>query len=518
MGEASQPGDQMLDLNAHCGGGGVFGPNAWENPSLTGMHRLPPHSKNIRKVARSYYDYRRNLPKTQRKHHPSGPQPCVCLDSPGMQDGCVREYENIADFADSTIRIRGGNEELKSEHGWKFRLFPDPMSIPANYILPAAVETTADLPTFCSQRIKVPSNWTMDDSSHRNCCGVYDPPRYTNVQMPFDVLYPHVPESNPTGVYRLDFSALPLAWLKNNVNGTQVRRRVVLHFAGVDACFFVYINGHFVGMGKDSRLPSEFDVTPCINHHTQEEGEGSTMGDGGTEMNTLVVVVLKWCDGTFLEQQDHWRGMAGIHRSVFLYSTPAEAYIEDVFCRAKITNLKQQADNQSLRPLQKGVLEIQARIGRDDRTRIRGRNIYYNEEIECARSDGVTYRLVFQVFDSWWKPLFEKPIDPSDKENTAVRNAHFRSSLISFQLEIPGNIWAWSDERPTLYRLRATLVRIDSTSADVSSEIDVYNCCIGFRNIEISNRHLLVNGQPVLIKGVVSESIYCLSCVLTRIH
>ena len=502
MTDAAHPRGEMLDLNAHCGGGGVVGPNAWENPSLTGMHRLPPHSKNIRRMAHAYYNYRICHPDTQRRHYPSGPQPCVCLDSPGMQAGCVRSYANIADFSDSWS---GRDEELRSEHGWKFRLFPDPNSIPAKYILPATAGTTADLP-FCSHQNKVPSNWTMDYTSHRDCCGVYDPPRYTNVQMPFDVLYPHVPESNPTGVYRLEFSALPLGWLKNEINGTQVRRRVVLHLAGVESCCFVYMNGHFVGMGKDSRLPSEFDVTLCIHHHSGEKEEGSSVGNGEAEKNTLVVIVLKWCDGTFLEQQDHWRGMAGIHRSVFLYSTPAEAFIEDVFCRATITNLKQQADSTAFPPLYKGLLEIQARIGRDDRTRVRGRNIYYNEQIDCARSNGVIYRLVFQVFESsCWTPLFEVPIDPSDKGNAAVKDAQFRSNLLSFQVEVPGNILAWSDERPTLYRLRATLVKIDPSSANSPSDIDVYNCFIGFRNIEIANRRLLVNGQPVMIKGVVSE-------------
>lgn len=499
---STNPGE-MLDLNAHCGGG--VGPNAWENPSLTGMHRLPPHSKNIRKLAYSYYNYRISPP-MKREEYPCGPQPCVCLDSPGMKAGCVRSYANISDFTDSWS---GRDEELRSRYGWKFRLFPNPNSIPSNYVLPTPTVTTDDL-CFCSQRIKVPSNWTMDADSHEKCCGVYDPPRYTNVQMPFDVLYPHVPESNPTGLYRLEFSALPIGWLKSDVNGTQIRRRVVLHFAGVEACFFVYMNGHFVGMGKDSRLPSEFDVTPCINHHTGEESEGPSLAVEGAEKNTLVVIVLKWCDGTFLEQQDHWRGMAGIHRSVFLYSTPAEAYIEDVFCRAKITNLKQQAECQSFPPLHKGLLEIQARIGRDERTRIKGRNIYYNEQIECARSDGVTYRLLFQVFDSLWNPLFEEPIDPSDKGKTAVKDSHFRFNLLSFQLEVPGNILAWSDERPTLYRLRVTLVKIDPSAVVSTSGIDVYNCCIGFRNIEIVKRNLLINDQPVLIKGVVSEPVLTL--------
>ena len=110
----------------------------------------------------------------------------------------------------------------------------------------------------------------MED--HTNCCcDVHDPPRYTNVQMPFDTLYPHVPEDNPTGVYRLQFSKLPLGWMDSEQNGTQIKRRVVLHLGGVESCFFVYMNGMFVGMGKDSRLPSEFDVTDYIKHYKEND-------------------------------------------------------------------------------------------------------------------------------------------------------------------------------------------------------------------------------------------------------
>ena len=103
----------MIDLNAHCGGGGGGGdrggdgPNAWENPGLSGMNRLPPHSRNIRKMARDYHDYLLHLrhchdpEETRRRRedrrHPAGPMPCVCLDSPGAIPHCVvgGGYANI---------------------------------------------------------------------------------------------------------------------------------------------------------------------------------------------------------------------------------------------------------------------------------------------------------------------------------------------------------------------------------------------------------------------------------------
>ena len=521
----------MLDLNAHCGGSA--GPNAWENPSLTGMNRLPPHSKNIRKLSETYYDYTQ-LSSTQtheiyQRYHPTGPHPCICLDTPRNRSGCDERHNRVTIFQPinfdncdeppselldesmiSAIRQMRESQSYQpkstvlqtTEDGWKFRLFPNPKCIPKGYILPSSSSSSLSSSdeeelSYCTKKASIPSNWTMED--HTECCGVHDPPRYTNVQMPFDVLYPHVPTDNPTGVYRLEFSALPKGWVKSELNGsTQIKRRVVLHLGGIESCFFVYMNGEFVGMGKDSRLPSEFDVTPFIHH--QEDCMNDN--DGIIADNVLAIVVLKWCDGVFLEQQDHWRGMAGIHRSVYLYSTPADAYIEDVFCQATITNLREPEGQQAFPPQYKGLLKIQARIGRDDSTRIIGRNIYYNSQIECARANDVTYRLVFQLYDKNWKPMFEEPIDPTYEGNKLVNDSHLRSGLVAFQVEVPQSIMAWSDESPTLYRLRVTLVQINPASANLTCDIDVFTCKVGFRNIEIANRELLINGQPVLIKGV----------------
>jgi len=513
----------MLDLNAHCGGNA--GPNAWENPSLTGINRLPPHSKNIRRLAETYHNHQRDgssaaASSTHQEQHHTGPQPCISLDTPSNKSGCNELHKRATIFQPTIVNtldedtnlvepytsaVQKVREEERSQHpksttiqttqnGWKFRLFPNPTCIPKDYILPTSAQTSEKELSYCNKDATIPSNWTMQD--HTKCCGVHDPPRYTNVQMPFDTLYPHVPVDNPTGVYRLEFSALPIGWVNSEVNDTSIRRRVVLHLGGVESCFFVYMNGEFVGMGKDSRLPSEFDVTKFLHHY--KTGEEENENPSG---NVLAIIVLKWCDGVFLEQQDHWRGMAGIHRSVYLYSTPAEAYIEDVFCQATITNLNE-PEGKAFPPKHKGLLKIQARIGRDDMTRITGRNIYYNEQIECARDDDVTYRLMFQLYDKDWKPLFDEKIDPTYEGNKLVSDAHFRSGLVTFQVEVPGNILAWSDESPTLYRLRATLVQINPMSANLTTDIDVFDCKVGFRNIEISNRELLINGQPVLIKGV----------------
>ena len=142
--------------------------------------------------------------------------------------------------------------------------------------------------------------------------------------MPFAHQPPKVPEKNPTGVYRSSFT-LPKGWKE---------RRTVIHFGGVESAFFVFCNGSQVGFSKDSRTPVEFNLTPWVVSGT----------------NHLTVVVIRWSDGSFLEDQDHW-WMAGLHRSIYLRST-AMTYLEDVFSRGEL--------NQNL---DVGSLEVEARVG-----------------------------------------------------------------------------------------------------------------------------------------------------------
>ncbi|KAL3801629.1 hypothetical protein HJC23_013134 [Cyclotella cryptica] len=511
----------VLDDNPNIHHARSSTPNIWENPSVTGIHRLPPHSRSVASMAEDYCRYK------QQCREGMSIRPCVCLDSSALES-----------------RVSNDDHDVTSSTGWRFRLFCNPCSIPLDYILPKAREKEL---VFCENKVSIPHNWTMmpchrrpvsdvvsnantnsDSSSDIPKCGcqISDPPRYTNVRMPFSTLYPHVPIDNPSGVYRLEFSLNACQWTNNSSNdcssGTTFDQRVILHFGAVESCFFVYLNARFVGMGKDSRLPSEFDVTAflkCNCCRCTDEAVGSSNMDNGkgkngdndlsTTNNILTVIVLKWSDGSFLEQQDHWRGMGGIHRSVFLYSIPREAYIEDVFCRATIAKANEEISQGKTYPLKwKGLIRVDARIGRGPNTRVEGRDIYYNENIKClrsARSDNteVEYRMLFQLYDRNDVAIFDKPLDVTDPEATCLTEVNLRSNLISFAANVPGNIMAWSDEAPNLYRLEATLVRVvKQDEIESFHSIDTFHTKIGFRSIEITNRQLLINGEPVLIKGV----------------
>jgi beta-galactosidase len=181
---------------------------------------------------------------------------------------------------------------------------PDVVSLDGDWAFvlrdrPDAV-TSEDLvgPTADWSRAEVPGCWTMQG---------FDRPQYTNIQMPFPGPPPHVPDANPTGVYRRTVT-LPAAW---------AGQRLVLHVAGAETVLYVHVDGAPVAMGKDSRLPHEVDLTGVVEAGRPFE---------------LALSVVRWSDATYLEDQDHWHH-AGLHRSVFVYATPP-AYIADVHATA----------------------------------------------------------------------------------------------------------------------------------------------------------------------------------------
>ncbi|URD84095.1 Beta galactosidase small chain [Musa troglodytarum] len=150
---------------------------------------------------------------------------------------------------------------------------------------------------------KIPSNWQMHG---------FDRPIYTNVVYPFPINPPYVPSDNPTGCYRKTFR-IPTEWKG---------RRILLHFEAVDSAFFVWVNGVLIGYSQDSRLPAEFEITDCC------------YPCDSSKENILAVQVLRWSDGSYLEDQDHW-WLSGIHRDVLLLSKP-QVFITDYFFKSTL--------------------------------------------------------------------------------------------------------------------------------------------------------------------------------------
>lgn len=302
----------------------------------------------------------------------------------------------------------------KSLNGsWKFRLVRNPESAPANFIMPDASESAF-------KPIAVPGNWTMQG---------YDKPHYTNVKMPWKNDPPFVPvDDNPTGLYRRKFT-IPADW-KN--------RRIVLHFGGVESVLYVYVNGHKVGMSKDSRLPAEFDITRYLKPGT----------------NVLAAMVIRYSDASYVEDQDHW-WMAGIYRDVYLYATDS-AYIQDVFATATLDS-----------DLVNGLLKIKTKLG------------FSVEPVEELTVSATLHRGGKQVATL-----------------SGTISASYR--VDGYALTLEKNIAKpapWSAEQPNLYSL---VVVLKDRKGRV---IEATGCRVGFRTIQVKDRELLINGKPVLIKG-----------------
>ena len=173
---------------------------------------------------------------------------------------------------------------------WKFRYFTSVYDVKEEFF-------AEGYDTSAFETIPVPSVWQNYGHDHH---------QYTNVRYPFPVDPPYVPYENPCGAYVRTFE-----WKKQ-----EEAPRAFLNFEGVDSCFYVWMNGSFVGYSQVSHSTSEFDVTDFLKDGT----------------NTIAVLVLKWCDGSYLEDQDKFR-MSGIFRDVYLLARP-EKGIRDYFVKA----------------------------------------------------------------------------------------------------------------------------------------------------------------------------------------
>lgn len=173
---------------------------------------------------------------------------------------------------------------------WKFQWVPTVADIPADFYSESFIdEDWATIP--------VPGNWEFNG---------YGTPMYVNIGFGFSAKPPHIdPDFSPVGTYRHTFT-IPENWSN---------RRVFLHFEGGTNFMYVYVNGQKVGINKNDKSPTEFDITPYIR-----EGE-----------NLLACQVHKFSDGSYLEDQDKWR-LAGFNRNVYLYSTD-DTRIRDFFAK-----------------------------------------------------------------------------------------------------------------------------------------------------------------------------------------
>lgn len=305
---------------------------------------------------------------------------------------------------------------------WRFRMLDRPEAVSSKMVAPETNDHQW-------AKIPVPSNWTQHG---------YSRPIYTNVSMPFENTPPRVPKDNPTGVYRRSFE-VPEAW---------AGRRVVLHFGAAESVLYVWVNGVFVGMSKDSRLPSEFDVSSQVR----------------TGANQLAAVVVRWSDASYIEDQDQW-WLGGLFREVFLY-TQDTAYIEDLFAHPEL-----QVDSVT------GRLSIRVKVN-------------------FCKPPLRDIRVKAMLHDPAGQPILDEPWEGRVTPDYAAHNN---------QVYLEGNVGpvaAWSSESPSLYTLAVALHDTNSRGNVRKHAVEHVACRLGFRRVEVRNRELLINGKPVMIRGV----------------
>ncbi|MDM2736370.1 beta-galactosidase [Citrobacter sp. Ct235] len=337
-------------------------------------------------------------------------------ENPGVtQLNRLEAHPPFASWRDATeARDNHPSSSVRSLNGaWKFNWFASPEAVPESWRL-------SDLDT--ADTIVVPSNWQMHG---------YDAPVYTNVTYPIPVNPPYVPHENATGCYSLTFNI-------NEAERRDGQTRII--FDGVNSAFHLWCNGRWVGYGQDSRLPSEFDLSAFL-----VSGE-----------NRLAVMVLRWSDGSYLEDQDMWR-MSGIFRDVSLLNKPA-TQISDLRITTHLNE-----------DFSRAILAVDVSM--------RG------EWRDCLR-------VTVQLWDG--DVMMGESTAPFGSEIIDERGAYGDRTTLRLNVDNPS---LWSAETPHLYRAVVQLHTADGTLIEAEASD------VGFRRVSIENGLLLLNGKPLLIRG-----------------
>ncbi|MBX3433514.1 MAG: DUF4981 domain-containing protein [Pirellulales bacterium] len=299
---------------------------------------------------------------------------------------------------------------------WKFKYVGTPEERPRDFF-----KTEFDAAGW--DDIAVPANWERQG---------FGQPIYTNVNYPFNKNPPFIAgdNGNPVGSYRTTFT-VPDAWKG---------RRVLLHFEGVESACYVWVNGVEIGYSQDSRTPAAFDVTDHV-----KEGE-----------NVLAVQVFRWCDGSYLEDQDFWR-LSGIFRDVLLKSVP----------RAGLYDFEVQTD------LDENYVDAELTV---------------LTTLENSGDKPTKLSVSGVLLDAHGNQVAELAAQ-------AVELAAGAKGGAKLSVAVP-NPAKWTAETPNLYRL---LLAVNDAAGKA---VETVPANVGFRKVEIKSGQLCVNGRPLRVTGV----------------
>jgi len=332
----------------------------------------------------------------------------------------------------------GASPNIQPLNGiWQFKLYPNPSQTEAFY--------TPDNPRDGFVDIPVPSHWELEG---------HNEPRYTNIAYPWHYQGshvikpgkdsdnipnpPYIPKDNPCGCYYHEFEV------------KDVSRQIFICFDGVETAYKLWVNGEYVGYSEDSKLPSEFNISPFVKQGT----------------NNLAVQVARFTKATYLEDQDYWH-LSGIYGNVNLIYKHA-AHISDYQVKA-IPHLRGQYGTSDTGEITADVKVSRVPMFADYTVKIG----LYNTAGEC-------------LVQTESKPSRTAPQDPKHWPTANTARLH---------LTVP-DITPWTTETPVLYKLVITLISPDGEVVDVEA------CSVGFKKVEILNGILYLNDKRIVIQGV----------------
>ena len=355
---------------------------------------------------------------------------CAAL---GLSAQTFTEWQDPAVFEVNKLypraNIRDNNQSADNfniewlDGTWKFLYVPNADERPTDFF-------RADFDDSGWGTIPMPGNWELNG---------YGVPVYVNTTNDFDnSQLPKVPvKGNAVGSYR--------RWV--DIDKTWEDKQVIINIGGAKSCFYLWVNGEFVGYSEDAKTNSEFDITEFVKFG---------------ERNLIALQVFKWSDGSYFECQDFWR-LSGIERGIALYAQP----------QTHILDYRVVADLDST--YKNGILDVEVTVENLENFS-KDKTFRVSVELE---NDGI-------VGANNYSPL---------QDGTNIQFQTPGKQTLHFQMFVP-DVKSWNAEHPHLYSVWITL---EDNKGNTLDDAAIY---IGFRNIKIEDGLLKVNGVPVTIRGV----------------
>lgn len=316
------------------------------------------------------------------------------------------ESASLAEKADKSASSR----YLSIEGNWKFHWVKNANERPTDFY-------SLSLDDSSWGTMPVPGCWELNG---------YGDKIYVNINYEWENEWPNNPPyvqdlNNYVGSYRRKFT-VPTEWKDN---------KVFIHIGEFSSNLNLYVNGKFVGYAEDNKVAAEFDITPYVNFG---------------EENLIAMQLTRWCDGSYVEDQDYWR-FRGIARENYLYAVP-QSHIKDIYIKPDLSqNYKD------------GLLAV-----------------------EISTENCLGRKITVELYDN----------SNDKKVISATKTITSDNTLFDFTVKAPKK---WTAETPDLYTLHAVL-------EDDNNTLEVIHQNVGFRKIEIKDKQMFVNGQPILMKGV----------------